>query len=369
MASPRSLGLSALVVAFGIGTALLELGGDLGFDFPEFGDVGVEIAPLAFEIGDVKPAAAQQLAQLLQAGAVDLVEVEQLLDLGEREAEPLAAQDPAEPHPVVRAVEPRQSLAARLDQPLVLVEADGARGDGELAGQLGDAVYARRIARRAFGWNGRGGDGHDVNVIVDVYVNVNEGFIRPSGSLRLGRRSRWGRLFSRLIEVQVEQGQPSELPGLHHLKQFLVRDRGARRVPLDPSGSLARHGVPSLWHGIVQRRSERLCLAPSWRTSLGIARDPFPELERNGRLAVTHVILSLGRRGLTTRLVFAATHGGDAGLEPFAEDAACSASRSGRPLKLRIDCRCRYSSSSSSVLARSASLSPGSSRNLFRFTA
>jgi hypothetical protein len=57
-------------------------------------DVRVEIALLALEIGDVHAAAAQQLAQLLHAGAVDLVEVEQLLDLGQREAEPLAAQDP-----------------------------------------------------------------------------------------------------------------------------------------------------------------------------------------------------------------------------------------------------------------------------------
>src|ERR1700759_862276 len=142
MASPPrarslSIGLSALVVAFGIDAALLELGRDLGLDFLELADVCVEIATLAFQIGDVQPAAAQELAQLLHAGAVDLVEVEQLLDLGQREAEPLAAQDPAEPRAVVHAVEPGEALAARLDQPLVLVEAHGARRDAELARQLG----------------------------------------------------------------------------------------------------------------------------------------------------------------------------------------------------------------------------------------
>src|SRR6516164_1567206 len=138
---------SVSVVAFGIDAALLELGRDLGLDFLEFVDVGVEIATLVLEIGDVQAAAPQKLAQLLHARAIDLVEIEQLLDLGERETEPLAAQDPAQPHAVVRAVEPRQALAPGLDQPLVLVEANGARGDRELAGELGDAVDPLWIAR------------------------------------------------------------------------------------------------------------------------------------------------------------------------------------------------------------------------------
>src|SRR3569833_471532 len=93
---------SVSVVAFGIDAALLELGSHLGLDFLELADVRVEIATLAFQIRDVQPAAAQQLAQLLHAGAVDLVEIEQLLDLGEREAEPLAAQDPGETLAVMR---------------------------------------------------------------------------------------------------------------------------------------------------------------------------------------------------------------------------------------------------------------------------
>ena len=74
---------------------MAQLGAHLGFHFLELVYMGVEIATLAFQIRDVQPAAAQELAQLLQAGAVDLVEVEQLADLGQREAQPLAAQDPA----------------------------------------------------------------------------------------------------------------------------------------------------------------------------------------------------------------------------------------------------------------------------------
>src|SRR4051812_13897145 len=139
---------SSVSVALGIDAALLELGRDLRLDVLELADMRVEIAALALEVVDMQAAAAQQLTQLLQAGAVDMIKVEQLLDLGEREAEPLAAQYPAEPDAIVRGVEPGQSLATRLDQAFVLVEADGARGDAELAGELGDAIDARCVARR-----------------------------------------------------------------------------------------------------------------------------------------------------------------------------------------------------------------------------
>src|SRR5262249_8883065 len=154
-----------------IDATLLELGGDLGFDVLEFRDMRVEIATLVFEIGDVQAAAPQQLAQLLHASAVDLVEVEQFLDLRQRKAQPLAAQDPAQPHAIVRAVEPRQPLALGLDQALIFVKADGAGGNGELASKLGDAVDALRIAWRCA--LGRGGNGHGGALLEPPYVNVN----------------------------------------------------------------------------------------------------------------------------------------------------------------------------------------------------
>jgi hypothetical protein len=76
-----------------------------------------------------------------------LASVETLADLGQREAEPLAAQDPAEPRAIAGAVEPGQALTARLDQAFILVEANGARRDRELAGEFGDAINALRVAR------------------------------------------------------------------------------------------------------------------------------------------------------------------------------------------------------------------------------
>ena len=83
------------LIACRVEAATAELGGDLRLDFAEFGDVRVEILSLVLELGDVQAAAPQELAQLLHAGAVDLIEIEQLVDLGELEAQPLAAADPA----------------------------------------------------------------------------------------------------------------------------------------------------------------------------------------------------------------------------------------------------------------------------------
>src|SRR5262249_37647300 len=118
---------------------------------------------------------------LLHACAVDLVEIEQFLDLAERKAEPLAAQDPRQARAVARTVDADQALALRLDQPLVLVEADGARRHRELAGELGDAVEALVVARRLAlgGRSGRRGGGRHGRVIVDVYVNVNGTMRKP----------------------------------------------------------------------------------------------------------------------------------------------------------------------------------------------
>ena len=131
---------------------MAQFGAHLDLHLLELVDVRVEIAAPALQIGDVQAAATQKLAQLLQAGAVDLVEIEKLADLGQREAEPLAAQDPREPRAIAGAVEPGQALAARLDQAFILVEANRARRDRELAGEFGDAVDALRVARCWNSW-------------------------------------------------------------------------------------------------------------------------------------------------------------------------------------------------------------------------
>jgi len=102
----------SFLIAIGVDSALAQLGRDMRLDILEVADLGVEIGPPTFEFLDMKSASAQQLAHLLQAGAIDLIEVEQLLDLGQREAEPLAAQDPAQPRAVADAVKPLRGGAA-----------------------------------------------------------------------------------------------------------------------------------------------------------------------------------------------------------------------------------------------------------------
>ena len=66
----------------------------MGFHFLELLYVRVEVATFLFQVSDMMPAATQQLAQLLHAGPVDLVEVEQLPNLIELEAEPLTTAKP-----------------------------------------------------------------------------------------------------------------------------------------------------------------------------------------------------------------------------------------------------------------------------------
>src|SRR3546814_9409225 len=79
--------------------------------------------------------------QALQLAAVaDVVKVDHLTDVGEAEAGALGAQYPGEPCPVPLRIDAPQTLARRADQPLVLIEAQRARGDAELGRQIGNTI-------------------------------------------------------------------------------------------------------------------------------------------------------------------------------------------------------------------------------------
>src|SRR5690606_34355984 len=67
-------------------------------------------------------------------------ELEIVRDVAQREAEPLAAQDQDEPGAVAAPEHAGRADALRGDQPLGLVEPDGARRDAEFAGEVGDGV-------------------------------------------------------------------------------------------------------------------------------------------------------------------------------------------------------------------------------------
>ena len=78
---------------------------------------------------------ALELRPLVAAG---LVHVDQFADLGKREPEALAAQRELEPGAVAQRVDAPLAVAPRREQPLVLVEADRARRDVELAREVAD---------------------------------------------------------------------------------------------------------------------------------------------------------------------------------------------------------------------------------------
>ena len=81
-----------------------------------------------------------RLQALGPAAVADVVKVEQFLDLGEAEADPLAAQDPGQPGAVAVGIEPLRAAPLGRDQRLILVEAERAGGDAEFVAQLADRI-------------------------------------------------------------------------------------------------------------------------------------------------------------------------------------------------------------------------------------
>src|SRR3954469_24250106 len=73
--------------------------------------------------------------------AARLVHVDELADLGEREAEALSAQRQLEPGAVAGRVDAPLALAARREQALGLVEPDRARRDVELLREFADRKF------------------------------------------------------------------------------------------------------------------------------------------------------------------------------------------------------------------------------------
>ena len=62
----------------------------------------------------------------------------QVADVGEAEAHRAATQDPGEAGAIATRIETSGAAPERMDQALILVEAERPRGDGEFAGEIGD---------------------------------------------------------------------------------------------------------------------------------------------------------------------------------------------------------------------------------------
>jgi hypothetical protein len=99
---------------------------------------------------DLFLAAFDRLQALCLTAVSDIVEVEQFLDVGKAEADPLAAQNPGEAGPIAIGVEPLRAAPLGRDQRLILVEAERAGGDRELVAELADRIVS--LVLQHVGW-------------------------------------------------------------------------------------------------------------------------------------------------------------------------------------------------------------------------
>src|SRR5260370_27518796 len=100
----------------------------------------VDFLALVLELRAAGGERGDELLQLRPVVRRRIVELQHLAYLGEGEAEPLAAQNQLQAHPVALGIDAPRAIAPGAEQAFVLVEADGAMSHVELARKLGDAV-------------------------------------------------------------------------------------------------------------------------------------------------------------------------------------------------------------------------------------
>ena len=112
---------------------------------------GRQILQLTFEHLAVLGDRREERVQLGDGVGRRFIQIEQLANFRQREAKPLAAQRQFQACAVaarINATQAARALAARREQPLVLVEADGAGRDVEFAREFGDRellAHGRRV--------------------------------------------------------------------------------------------------------------------------------------------------------------------------------------------------------------------------------
>ncbi|MNI92352.1 hypothetical protein D3C73_1501300 [compost metagenome] len=82
----------------------------------------------------------QHAVELLEVTAAGIVELDQFTAFGQRETDALATQYQLQADLVACRIDALQATALRAEQALFLIETDGAGGDVQLAGQVGDTV-------------------------------------------------------------------------------------------------------------------------------------------------------------------------------------------------------------------------------------
>ncbi len=115
-----------------------RLGG--GDPLAQVGDRGVELGPLRLHRPEPIEGEGMGAGELGRLLVVDVVEVEELADVLEREAEALALEDELEARPAAPGVQALLPGADRGEQLLGLVEAQGPRRDAEGGAHRADGL-------------------------------------------------------------------------------------------------------------------------------------------------------------------------------------------------------------------------------------
>jgi hypothetical protein len=111
----------------------------------QLGDRRLELVALGLHDGEALAREVVGPRELGHALVADVVEVEQLADLLEREAEALALQDQRQPRTAPPGEEPPRALPDRREQFLRLVEAQGAGGDVEVSAHISPMDQTRSV--------------------------------------------------------------------------------------------------------------------------------------------------------------------------------------------------------------------------------
>ena len=104
----------------------------------QFGDDAVDVGLLPFEPLDALAEFCERDLELRHLPVAKVIEVEHLAHFLEREADRLAGEHVGEPRPVAPRVEPLLAAPRRVEQALLLIEAQRARGDAEFLGEVAD---------------------------------------------------------------------------------------------------------------------------------------------------------------------------------------------------------------------------------------
>src|SRR5690606_34708071 len=115
-----------------------QVGAAPAFDLVELGEGGLDIPTTLLQLGTADRDLVQQVAQLPDLAGFGVVHVEDVRGLPEGEAQPLASQDQPQPDPVTCVEAALVASPLGGEQPLVLVEANGAQAHRVLLGELAD---------------------------------------------------------------------------------------------------------------------------------------------------------------------------------------------------------------------------------------